>query len=66
VYIDLITMVSTVADAASVDRTSKNGEASIFRFVVHAASTATRGNRVSFPAGVGIGTRFQVHARKLK
>ncbi len=65
VCIGLITMVSTVAYAASVDRALKEGEASTFRVAVRAANITTRGNQVSFPASVGIGTRIHVQGKKL-
>jgi hypothetical protein len=59
-------MVSTVANAASVDRALKEGEASTFRVTVHAADITSRGNHVSFPASVGIRTRIHVQAKELK
>lgn len=66
VWVDLITMVSTVTYAASGDRALTEGEAAAFRVAVHSANITARGNHVPLSAGVGIGTRNHVQGKKLK
>lgn len=66
VWIDLITMVSTVNSAVPVNRALKEGQASAFRVAIHSADITASSNHASLSAGIGIGTGIHVQGKKLK
>lgn len=66
VWIDLITMVSTVNYAASVNNALRESETSVFRVAIHAAKITVRCNHALFQTSVWIGTRIHVQGKKLK